>query len=187
MARFYGRDVSLEDLHTWDLGVSLGLAEHEVQPFMDRVHAPETLGAMALIDGAREALHRIGALGFEVHIVTGRPPSTAATTRDWLRARKVPHDVLIHVDKYGHNVASSAECRVLALGDLAHKAYAFAVEDSGETAVYLAGKGVPVALMDRPWNRGVEVRAAEERKLISRYSDWSGVLCWIEEEVHAGI
>ena len=185
MAQHYGREISLDDIQSWDLAQWLGLAEEEIGPFMERVHAPQTLGGMSLIDGAHAAMQQIREMGFVAHIVTGRPPQTSAITRDWLRRQNVPHDELIHVDKYGHNVPSSSQCRVLNLGDVVHQAYVFAVEDSGEMAAFLVEQGVPVALMDRAWNRGVEMRSLEEKKLIRRCSDWHGVLRWIEGDVHA--
>ena len=72
----HGRKVDLEEIESFDLGVSLGLTPESLDDFMKSVHRPEVLAEIEPMDGAVEALEAWVDRGYEVAVVTGRPPAT---------------------------------------------------------------------------------------------------------------
>jgi hypothetical protein len=70
------------------------------------------------------------------------------------------------VDKYGR--FQTENTTGLSLAELAEKQFCWAVEDSFPMAKFLATTmNLPVALLDRPWNR-----EAVEHPNIKRYNRW---------------
>jgi uncharacterized HAD superfamily protein len=124
---------------------------------------------MAPIDEAIAAIEQWADAGFEIAIVTGRPPESYEPSVAWLARHRVPHHSLTMVDKYGRFETENTVA--IRLDDLASRNYCWAVEDSLPVARYLAGMmKVPVALIDCPWNR-----SAGDYANIGRYSDWSTI------------
>lgn len=175
--RHFGRRVPFEALHSFDLCESFGLRRDEYAELMRLVHTPEVLSAFEPRAGARQVLEAWTAAGYEIAVMTGRPPSSSLVSRTWLATHGVPHATLSFVDKYGRPDPNPESLRagsvpVVALDGLAQQAFALAVEDSPEMATFLAGElGVPVALLDRPWNRG----RADDVPRIVRCRSWSEV------------
>ena len=164
----FGRTVAYEDVHDFDLGHSFSLTRTELDAFLDRAHDPDVLAGLAPISGAAETLRDWSAQGFELAILTGRPPSTRPTTEQWLAGHGIPYDNLEFVDKYGRFGDEAGVDGALSLDDLAALRFRLAIEDSPTTAVFLAENGVaPVILLDRPWNR------SESNGKLRRVADWS--------------
>ena len=169
----HGRSLAVEEVRHFDLGRSFGLDAAELAAFMDEAHRPERLEALAPREGAVATLRRWVGAGYEVAVMTGRPPETDAASRRWLSRYEVPHAVLHSVDKYARHADHPDS---LSLEALAGMPFALAVEDSLEMAAHLAGAlGLRVALMDRPWNREVDALAPEVRARITRVADWNDV------------
>jgi uncharacterized HAD superfamily protein len=146
----FAKDVAFEAMHTFDLGVSLGLDMHELPRFMDAAHAPDFLAGLDPIAGARETVQGLADAGAEIHVVTGRPPSTRAVTARWLAQAGIPHARLDMVDKYHRHPEADAVPREVLL----ERRYAFVIEDSAEIASLMAAQTTTrVLLFDRPWNR----------------------------------
>lgn len=169
----FGRSVAYEDVQDFDLGKSFGLTPGELEVFMRRAHQPEVLAGLAPVTGARETLSAWSSREVEIAIMTGRPPSTRACTREWLDKHGIPFDSLRFVDKYGRFGAEADAEGSLTLSDLASMRFELAVEDSATTAVFLAENGVaPVVLFDRPWNRH------ETHPAIKRLTGWADLAGW---------
>jgi uncharacterized HAD superfamily protein len=164
--REFGKTILYDQLNTFEVGEACGLQNHEVTELFRIAHHPEELLGMAPIKEALSVLRQWSEAGHEIAIVTGRPPSTHESSIEWLAVHGLPYDTFIMVDKYGRFTAEDAAGRKLS--DLAGRRFSFAVEDSPTMAKYLADEmKVPVALLDRPWNR-----ATAEHSLISRYNHW---------------
>lgn len=150
--REFGRQVRFEDLVSFDLKISFGLTDKEFHYFFDLVHQPDVLmgyepvpGAVAMLDGWADA-------GHEIDIVTGRPYFAREASLAWLERHRVPFTDFTMVDKY--NRAGNNSSSVITKEQLGQRHYDLAVEDSRETAMFLADTmGVFVMLYDRPWNR----------------------------------
>ena len=167
--RDFGKKVTYEQLTNFDVGHSCGLSPDERKELYRIVHQPEELLSMAPIAEAIEVLRRWREQGFEIAIVTGRPPESYEVSIEWLAKHEIPCSSFTVVDKYSrfpteNNVA-------LTLAELAARRFYWAVEDSLPMAQYLAGQmRVPVALIDRPWNR-----TDTELARVSRYHHWRAI------------
>jgi uncharacterized HAD superfamily protein len=172
----HGRRVAVEDVRHFDLGRSFGLAPDELNDFMRVAHEPEHLAALEPAPGAAEALGHWSARGCRVEVMTGRPPSSARVSRDWLSRHAIPHAGLACVDKYARRDWHEADEPAVPFHEVGGRSFALAVEDSLEVAVALVTRWrIPVALMDRPWNRDLSAVPAATRGSLVRCQDWSEV------------
>jgi len=121
---------------------------------MDLFHTSECLG-VPVKPGARAALRELLSLGANVGIVTGRPINSEAITAKWLSEREIPYTWLKHTND---KAAISS-------------AWSMLVDDAAHHAVTVAANGVPVCLMDYPWNRNLQPTAG-----ITRVSSWNEIL-----------
>jgi hypothetical protein len=63
------------------------------------------------------------------------------------------------------------------LDELAQMSFCFAVEDSAAMTVFLTETmALPVALLERPWNRAHQFSNLAARPLIERCADWSEIV-----------
>ena len=167
--RELGKKFSYEQLTNFDIGSACALQPEERETLYRIAHDPEELMEMAPIDEGIAVLAQWAGAGFEIAIVTGRPPESYEPSLAWLARHRVPHHSFTMVDKYGRFETENTVA--ISLSDLASRSYCWAVEDSLPMAQYLAGAmNVPVALIDCPWNRSTEACAN-----IGRYSGWSTI------------
>ena len=147
----HGKRVAYEEIHWFELDRSFGLTAEELRGFFQAAHRPECIEGLEPVPGAREVIARWQAEGFEVWVVTGRPPETAASSRAWLEAHGVPYDRLLFVDKY-RRLPPGPD--LVSLDDLAGTEFALAIDDAPAMLQYLLdATPVPVLIYDRPWNR----------------------------------
>lgn len=175
LERRHGRRLELEDLTEFDLGRTLGLETGELDRFLAEVHRPEVMGELEPVSGALETLRSWRRHGWEIVVVTGRPPSARPVSERWLVRHAVPHDGLLFVDKYGHSSAWAGDGDAVAPAALAAEGFALAVEDAPKMALFLATElDTRVLLLDRPWNRSGDLEAATAGRL-ERCIGWSEV------------
>ena len=164
--REFGKKISYEQLTNFDVGHSCGLQPDEREELYRIVHRPDELLRMEPVSEAIAALHCWERNGFDIAIVTGRPPQSVEASIAWLTKHRVPHSSVTVVDKYAR---FPTESEAISLAELAAREFLWAVEDSLPMAQYLAGSmNVPVALIDCPWNRSDETHSQ-----ISRYRTWA--------------
>jgi uncharacterized HAD superfamily protein len=164
--REFGKRIDYEQLTSFDVGRSCGLTPAEREKLYQVVHCPDELLSMAPIDEAIEAVKRWHGQGFEIAIVTGRPPESYDASIEWLARHEIAYGSFTVVDKYSR--FSTENTIAISLAELAARRFRWAVEDSLPMAQYLAGvMRVPVALIDCPWNR-----AGAEHPGISRFQNW---------------
>ena len=167
--REFGKRVAYEELTNFDVGQSCGLTPAEAGELYRIVHRPEELLAMEPVREAVAALGDWQRQGFEIAIVTGRPHDSLDISIAWLAKHKISHSSFTVVDKYGRFPTESS--RALRLEDLIRQKFCWAVEDSLPMARFLAGRmKLPVALIDRPWNR-----CESDPEGVSRYMDWQNM------------
>jgi len=164
--REFGKTIPFDQLNTFEVGEACGLESHEIQELFRLAHHPEELLAMAPIPEAVQVLNEWSEAGHEIAIVTGRPPASYEASLEWLERHRLPfHDFTI-VDKYGRFATENTIA--ITLAEFASRKFSFAVEDSPTMANFLAAEmSVPVALLDRPWNRLDGAHA-----LVTRYNHW---------------
>jgi uncharacterized HAD superfamily protein len=165
--REFNKRIAYEELTDFDIGASCGLDREEADELYRIVHRPDELMQMAPIEGAIGALRQWAASGYEIAIVTGRPPASYEASLAWLARHRVPHRSFSMVDKYSR--FSTANTVAIRLDELAQRHYCWAVEDSLPMAQFLATQmKLPVALIDCPWNR-----LTEDTVSVDRYADWA--------------
>ena len=164
--RVFGKRIAYEQLTDFNLGNSCELSSEETAELYHIVHHPDELLRLKPVNGAIAVLNQWMAAGFEIAIVTGRPPAAYEPSLDWLVREQVPYHSFTVVDKYGR--FTTEETIVVSLWELAARQFVFAVEDSPTMARYLAERmNVPVKLFDRPWNQ-----ATVEHPKITRHNHW---------------
>jgi uncharacterized HAD superfamily protein len=167
--RDFGKRIGYEQLTNFDVGHSCGLDPDERDELYRIVHRPDELLSMAPVDEAISVLEQWEEQGFEIAIVTGRPPESMEVSLEWLARHRISHGSFTVVDKYSRFATDSTAA--ITLAELSTRRFCWAVEDSLPMAHYLAGEmKVPVALIDRPWNR-----SEGEHIRISRYRDWHAI------------
>lgn len=176
--REFGIKRTFEDISSFDLKVSFGMTQEQFNHFFEVVHSRAEIMKFKPIEGAIETLTEWMSQGHEVSIITGRITDAYTSTLDWLAMYKVPYNHFCIVDKYSRPEMDTSIAKPL---EFLHSIdIDFAVEDSLTMAKYLADKlGVPVALIDRPWNQGNSLNP-----LITRVSNWSDVKRVFAEKVN---
>ena len=167
--REFGKKVAFEEIRSFNLQQSFGLSDDEYERLFEVAHRPEAILRFDLMRGAVEVLRNWEALGYTIAIVTGRLTVAWESSQEWLRRNQVPYHSFTMVNKYGRegcddNIAISLE-------ELSRRQFCLAVEDSAMMARHLSGTmGVPVALMDRPWNQDAVLNGK-----VTRYRSWSDI------------
>jgi uncharacterized protein len=164
--REFGKQVPFEQLTTFDLGEACGLLSEEIAELFRIVHRPDELLKLKPMEEAASVLNQWVAAGYEIAIVTGRPPSTYEASVEWTVRHEIPYHSFIVVDKYGRFTTENTIG--ITLAELAKYRFCWAVEDSLPMAEYLATQmKISVALLNRPWNR-----AGFEHPSVTRYDHW---------------
>ena len=167
--REFGKRIAYEQLINFDVGHSCGLSASERDELYRIVHRPEELSAMEPVRDAAAALEDWQRQGFEVAIVTGRPPESREISLEWLAKHKIPHSSFTVVDKYARFATENTSA--IRLDELTQRKFCWAVEDSLPIAKFLAERmKLPVALIDCPWNR-----CDRDPERVSRHRDWQSV------------
>ena len=164
--RDFGKKVAFEQLTNFDVGHACGLTPLEREELYRIVHRPDELLSMEPLKEAVAVLDGWAARGYQIAIVTGRPPESSEASLAWLAKHGIAHNSFTSVDKYSR-FASDAP-GAISLSELSARRFCWAVEDSLPMARYLSAQmRVPVALLERPWNQG------EKEIGIFRYPDWN--------------
>lgn len=167
--REFGKRIAYEQLTNFDVGHSCGLSAVERDELYRIVHKPEELLSMIPVEEAVAALKGWEEQGFDIAIVTGRPPDSVEVSLAWLTKYQISHSSFTVVDKYSRFTAT--DTRAISLVELAERRFCWAVEDSLPMARYLADQmRLNVALIDRPWNQSEAYTIG-----IQRYHDWDAL------------
>ena len=162
----FGKSVNFEDIFSFDLKASFNLTDSEYEDFFRRVHQADVIMSFAPMEGAIGTLESWAKRGYQIAIVTGRLTSAHDASLDWLAKHDVPYHSFTMVDKYSRgNTDPKIAVSMEAFSEMK---FSLAVEDSANMALHLSEKmGIPVALIDRPWNR-----RADLNHRIRRYTSW---------------
>jgi uncharacterized HAD superfamily protein len=176
LEHLHDRRVDPDGVEHFDLSKSFGLDADEIESFMERVHHDDVILSIAPMAGAAAVLSEWDAAGDRITVVTGRPPQTNAASQLWLERHALSHDTLHHLDKWNRPSWNVTGLPSISFDDIAEFDFEFAVEDSLDTAVRLVEEfEIPVALMDRPWNRAVDSISKKTRASLLRCSDWTQI------------
>ena len=109
--------------------------------------------------GSKKALEQLGH-HFRIVVITARHPESRPQTLDWLQRHELPFDEL----HFSGDKSDVAENLVLA------------VDDHPEHAMGYSNRGIPVFLMDQPWNHGFSA------PLVTRVHNWEGLLDSVQQQ-----
>ncbi len=172
--REFGRRYAFEEIQHFDLERSFDLNPQEYGHLMKLVHAPDTLRAMPPMPGVLDVLNRWARNDIETRVVTGRPPETKDVCHEWLDRYGVPYSKVLFVDKYGRMPADRYGPEVISPEQLTSMGFAMAVEDAPIMIEFIMTRTrIPLAVLDRPWNRSLDLSGYAER--VVRCSDWAAV------------
>ena len=167
--QMFGRNVSYEEVTSFNFQEVFDFTQGEFDDFMNAVHQPDILLSFEPIHGAIDVLNLWDEKGYKVYIVTGRPTSSYESSLEWLSQYHVPHHDFIMVDKY--NRKQMDERIAISMEEFSKMNFCLAIEDSLEMAEYLShAMGKPVVLFDKPWNRSAKVNGN-----ITRYKSWDQI------------
>jgi len=176
LKREFGKDADFEQITTFDLSKSFNLTPEEHDAFMESAHHQEVLLSMEPMEGANDVLRMWIEDGYEIEIVTGRPPATEEVSARWLSEAGVPHHGLTFVDKYSRILPRWDGGSVRRLDEIEAEEFCLAVEDSWHVAEFLAQSlGLTVLLLDRPWNRFGDETATTGSGRVLRCRDWTEI------------
>jgi len=116
-----------------------------------------TCEELDVVPGAIEALTALNRR-YRIILVTSRHPQLIEKTKDWLRLKNIPHDLLIF-EKDKHQTEHNFD---------------FFIEDNADFAIALAETGVRTFLFDYPWNRNIPTPPN-----VTRVSGWGEVLQYV--------
>jgi 5'(3')-deoxyribonucleotidase len=108
---------------------------------------------LSVMPGARIALE-ILSYRYRIIIITARRPSSRQQTVTWLETHRIPYDELYLTDEKA----------------LVSEEITLAIDDHPEHALGYSQEGIPVFLMDQPWNQGVEL------PLVTRVTGWDALV-----------
>ena len=135
-------------------GVNQSRATRVVEEALGLFHEFECLN-VAPVNGALEGIQTLQRRGFPVVIATSRPIFCAKKTESWLSAAKVSYRQLLFLEEKAEE---------------AHN-WAFLIDDALHQAEPVCESGIPVCLLDYPWNR-----TSSSCRLMRRAKDWREIL-----------
>lgn len=168
-AKHYGRAYEFDSIHTYNLAEILGCAEDEKnRRVMEFYHSREHAEGWA-IPGALEALAMLSQV-YDLHMVSARPSSVEAVTVEWLHRRGADlhfsgkHFTGAYHPNYGwgKTIAKADVC--LSIGAVA------LAEDALHHAKDVSLAGVPVYMLDKPWNKSSPLAG------VTRVHGWEEIL-----------
>ena len=100
IAKFYSSEIdntctiTADQFHTMDFSKVWGITEEQTNEIVRQFYQSQIFELLQPVVGALDALRRLKACGFELHIVTARQHNIETATRQWLHAH-FPDDGLI--------------------------------------------------------------------------------------------
>lgn len=153
--RFFNKNKRVEEIHLYDVCRTYEITTSELYKFLER-RGRHLMSAPPPVPGAPYYLSRIKQY-HEIYIVSAREEQYAPETREWLKRHGLPYDEMILLGSH----AKKEACLENNLHVL--------VEDTLEIGVQVSAAGVPVLLLDAPYNRGALPR------LVYRKRSWDEI------------
>ncbi|HAP94125.1 MAG TPA: hypothetical protein DCM26_05825 [Desulfotomaculum sp.] len=160
MNDYFGAGLKLEDIDDYDIFKAYGIKVADMHRFIcDREEV--LIGKPVLKDGANKYLNMLSTK-HTIYLVSAREDKYLLSTKIWLQERGVPYDHLILLGQHDKR----ATCTKMAIDLL--------VEDSLKNACQVSDCGIPVILLDAPYNQG------ELPPLVGRSYSWQEIYNLIE-------
>jgi uncharacterized protein len=141
-------------------GIELSAARRAVEEALCMFHDSECLNVEP-VHGALGGINTLQVHGFSVVIATSRPTFCIKNTQLWLRDHGVPFKELLFLE----NKAEAAQ------------KWTFLIDDALHHAEAVCESGIPVCLLDYPWNRKTSACP-----FMYRANDWDGIVSIVFRE-----
>ncbi|WYP27958.1 hypothetical protein NSQ54_07680 [Alkalihalobacillus sp. FSL W8-0930] len=157
----FGKNLTLDDLTSYDLTGVLGITRDEFTTWM-KTNEATIYANVKMAEHAKVVLEK-WQQSFELYYVTARGSYLEEVTRAWFESNSVPNH---HIELLGqHNKIDSVTEHQLDLF----------LEDKHDNAVDIATHcGIPVLLLDTPYNQGHDPEG------VIRVKDWLSAEHWVE-------
>lgn len=153
--RFFNKNRRLEEINLYDICQTYGITTTELDDFLVQ-KGRFLMSAPLPVTGASQYLCKIKQ-NHQIYIVTAREEQYGPETRAWLNRHGLPYDELLLLGSH----EKKETCLAKNLNIL--------VEDTLEIGLKVSAAGVPVLLMDAPYNQG------PLPKLVYRARSWDEV------------
>ena len=160
--KFFNKNKRVEEIHLYDIYNTYEITPGELNLFLER-RGRYLMNAPAPVTGASYYLGRIKQ-HHEICIITARDKKYSRETQGWLKKHGLPYDELLLLGS--HDKKESCLERNLKV----------LVEDTLEIGVEVSAAGIPVLLMDAPYNQGALP------KLVYRKNSWDEIYRTIVNE-----
>ncbi|NQS75137.1 MAG: hypothetical protein HQP61_01655 [Peptococcaceae bacterium] len=139
--KFFNKNMRLEEIHLYEIHRTYDITFKDFQSFLEH-KGRFLMSKVEPITGSARYLSKLKQQ-HEICIVTARDKRYYQETRDWLKNNNLPYDELL--------LLGSHEKKELCLD----KDLQVMIEDTLEIGIKVSDAGIPVLLMDAPYNRGV--------------------------------
>lgn len=162
----YGTELRSGSFTSYRFGEILKLSAQGTTDRVMEFYDSGDFANMSLVDGAREGIRLLNGRGHNLVAVTARLKVVEESTLSWL-GKNFGHDIPEahfshnHYAGMGGALTKPEICQQLGIGLI--------VEDSMDYARQCAEVGIPVVLLDRPWNQGSLPRS------VTRVCSWEEI------------
>jgi uncharacterized HAD superfamily protein len=161
-----GEPYSLAERNTFTLEPVWNCSAEEVQRRLDEFSETVFHKNAAIVSGAHDALATLNKT-YEIIIVTGRADSARTPTLEWLEKNLLGLYREIHFANHVYGDPARRRQKSDILKEFGVTAF---IEDAPHFAAEVAGAGIPVFLLDTPWNR------AETPQGATRVYSWEEIV-----------
>ncbi|MBX4181736.1 hypothetical protein KW807_02635 [Candidatus Parcubacteria bacterium] len=167
----YGTSHKWEDISTFFIEDIWGITTDDVHRRFEQFYKTDYHRDAKVIDGAIEAITEL-AKHNKLHILTASPGDMKEEIETWLKKHFEDKFSSIHFMK--KNIFDSRRSKKDVCKELGIEVF---IDDALHNAEDIAAGGIPVYLLDNPWNQG------ETGPLIKRVHSWKEVL----KDLEAGV
>ena len=161
----FGIHTPYEAIQYFELEKSFSLTEEQHKEMMAEGHRPEVLLSYQETPGASETVNRWIDSGHTVSVITGRPYSAYAASREWLDRHGLARARLYCLNKYGRDNFGGVGPFSLGLEEYYQMHFDYAIEDSPAAFRFFSHlPDLQVLVYDRPWNRECDFPGGNYRR-----------------------
>lgn len=146
----YKTSLKKDDVKSFKLEELFGIKEDDVLSRMNEYYESGEVLKIELVEGSIEGIESLLKKGYELQIITARPPHYKKDTIEWVRKYfpdkfKEIHFAFNPFNKHSEKSTKAEICKQIGAKVL--------IDDNLVNALDCAGNGITVYLMDAPWNQ----------------------------------
>ncbi len=159
-----GKTFVKEDVKVFHFWETFGLSKEEAVLICEEYYLTEEHSKNPPLLGSKEALQKLS--HFSLQVVTARPSFTEEVTTSWATRHfenMIEQFHFTNAFKSDQAVSKGALAKSLKM--------AYFIDDAPHNALDVAREGIPVFLVDTPWNKNME-----SYELITRVKSWDEIV-----------